>query len=201
MSVQHLVAIHLRHEKTSTAACISYAVLPAGAAPVPPVTTPAVFSRPHTDRAIEPPGTVGVIQHNFLNPTTEGLSSELKHSPTACMNRAEVEAVIAAGQVLSLHMQAALEVLHHALQAILELHLGLPTILVAHLGDVWTAARGVVCRVLLVGDLCLGVDHLLDELDSDQEACIHDSVTKHSCGLGLCWGTLQVLVGTFSRLQ
>lgn len=65
---------------------------------------------------------------------------------------------------VSLHVQAALEVLNHAQQALLQRHLGLPVKLLAHLCDVGAAAGGVVCCVLLEGDLRLGVDHLLDQL-------------------------------------
>lgn len=61
-------------------------------------------------------------------------------------------------------MQAALEVLHHPLQAVLQDDLGLPAILVAHLGYVGAAACRVVCCVLLVCNLSIGVDDLLHKL-------------------------------------
>lgn len=74
--------------------------------------------------------------HSISNAMTSAHSHPIVHPAThtlqQCISRHPVQA--------SLHVQAALEIFHHAQQSILERNFGLPTILVAHLCDVRPAA-------------------------------------------------------------
>lgn len=61
-------------------------------------------------------------------------------------------------------MQPLPKILHHHLQPILQLHLGLPSQQCLSLGNIRFTSRWIISSICHKGDLHLGVDHLFDHL-------------------------------------